>query len=41
MAIWFNIVEGSRNYVFEDDNPPSTALRARIVSYALGGLRFI
>ena len=31
----FNVVERSGNYVFEDDNP-LTALRARVVSYALG-----
>ena len=30
----FNVVESSGNYVFEGDTPP--ALRARVVSYALG-----
>jgi hypothetical protein len=35
IAILFNVVERSGNYFFEDDNP-STALRARILSYALG-----
>ena len=34
------MVESSGNYVFEDDNPSSpTALRARIVSYALGAYK--
>jgi hypothetical protein len=34
----FNAVEGSGNYVFEDVNPspPPTAIRTRVVSYALG-----
>jgi hypothetical protein len=31
----FNVVERSGNYVFEDDNP-LTALKSRVVSYALG-----
>ena len=34
IAILFNIVERSENYVFEDCNPP-TALRARVVSCAI------
>jgi hypothetical protein len=32
--ILFDVVQRSRNYVFEDDTPP-TALRARVASYAL------
>ena len=35
LAILLNVVEGSRNYVFEYDNP-LTALRAKVVSYVLG-----
>ena len=35
IAILFNVVEMSGNYVFEDDTPP-TAITARVVSYALG-----
>jgi hypothetical protein len=35
IAILFNVVERSRNYVFEDDNS-LTALGARAVSYTLG-----
>ena len=38
MAIFFNVVENSGNYVFEDDNP-LRALRARVVSYALGAYK--
>jgi hypothetical protein len=34
IAILFNVVEKSGNYIFEDDIPP-TALSARVVSYAL------
>jgi hypothetical protein len=34
----FNVVESSGNYVFEDNNP-LRALRARIVSYALGAYK--
>ena len=40
ISILFSIVERSRDYVFEDDNPPPpTALRARVVSYALGAFK--
>ena len=35
IAILFNVVESSINYVFEDEKPPKS-LRARVVSYALG-----
>ena len=35
IAILFNVVEKSRNYVLEDKTPP-TALNARVVSSALG-----
>jgi hypothetical protein len=35
IAIFYNVVERSGNYVFEEDTPP-TALRKRVVSYALG-----
>ena len=35
IAILFNVTESSGNYVFENNNPP-TSLRARVVSYALG-----
>ena len=38
MAILFNIVERSGNYVFEDYNPPPIALMTRVVSYTLGGI---
>ena len=31
----FKVVERSGNYIFEDDTSP-TALRERVVSYALG-----
>jgi hypothetical protein len=40
IAIFFNVVVSSGNYFFEDDNP-LTALKARIVSYALGHIRFL
>jgi hypothetical protein len=40
IAILFNLVERSGNYVFEDDNP-LTALRSRLVRYALGHIRFL
>ena len=36
IAILFNVVEKSGNYVFEDDNSPPIALMTRAVSYALG-----
>jgi len=36
--IWFKVVEKSKNYVFENENPP-TALRTRVVSYALGAYK--
>ena len=35
IAILFNVVERSGNYIFELDIPP-TVFRARVVSYALG-----
>jgi hypothetical protein len=35
IVILFNIVERFGNYILNDDTPP-TALRARVVSYALG-----
>ena len=35
IAILFNVVEKSGNYIFGDDTPP-TALRVRVVIYALG-----
>jgi hypothetical protein len=40
IAILFNVVEWSGNYVFEVDNP-SIALRSRVVSYALGHIRLL
>jgi hypothetical protein len=40
IAFLLNIVERSRNYIFEDDTP-STALKTRVVSYALGALRYL
>jgi hypothetical protein len=39
IAIFFNVVERSRNYIFEDDTP-STDLRARVGSYALKAYNF-
>jgi hypothetical protein len=33
IAIFFNVVKKSGNYVFEDDTPP-TAFSARVISYA-------
>ena len=38
IAILFKVVERSGNYIFEDDTPP-TALRVRVVSYALGAYK--
>jgi hypothetical protein len=38
IAILFILVEGSGNYVFEEDTPAPTALRAMVVSYAQGGV---
>ena len=35
IAILFNIIESSKNYVFEDNKPPGP-LRTRVVIYALG-----
>ena len=35
IAILFNVVESSGNYMFEQDNPP-TVFRARVISSALG-----
>jgi hypothetical protein len=35
VAILFNVVESSRNQVFEDDNH-TKPLRSKVVSYALG-----
>jgi hypothetical protein len=40
IAILFNVVGRSGNYIFELDNPP-TVFRARVVSYALGHIRFL
>jgi hypothetical protein len=40
IAFLLNIAERSGNYIFEDDTPP-TALRARVVSYALGHISFL
>ena len=37
-VILFNVIDRSGNYIVEDDNPP-TALRANVVSYALGAYR--
>ena len=39
IAILFDVVKKSGNYVFEDDTPP-TALKARVVSYSLGVYKF-
>ena len=38
IAILFNVVESSGNYVFKDDKPPR-APRAKVVSYALGAYK--
>ena len=38
IAILFNVVESSGNYVFENDQP-SIPLRARVVSYSLGSYK--
>ena len=38
IAILFEAVKKFGNYVFEDDTPP-TALRARVISYALGAYK--
>jgi hypothetical protein len=38
IAIFFKVVEMSGNYIFEDDTP-LTALRVRVVSYALGAYK--
>ena len=38
MTILINVVERSRNCVFENDNVP-TALKARVLSYALGAYK--
>jgi hypothetical protein len=38
IAILFKVVDRSGNYVFEDDRP-LTALRTRVVSYALGAYK--
>jgi hypothetical protein len=40
IAILFNLVESSGNYVFKDDKPPR-APRAKVVSSALGHIRFL
>jgi hypothetical protein len=40
IAIVFKVVERSGNYVFGEEIPP-TALRASVVSYALGDIRFL
>ena len=39
IGILFSVVKRSKNYVFDDDIPP--AIRARVVSYALGAYVFI
>jgi hypothetical protein len=40
---FFNVIESSGNYVLEDDKPsPSpTALRERVISYALGAYKVL
>jgi hypothetical protein len=38
IAISFNLVESSENWIFEDDSP-FTALRARVVIYDLGAYK--
>ena len=38
IAILFNIVERSGNYVFEDESSLPTALRAKAGSYVLGAV---
>jgi hypothetical protein len=40
IAILFNIVESSGNYVFKDDKPPR-APRAKVVVYALGAYKIL
>ena len=40
IAILFNVVEKSENYVFGDDTAP-TALSARVVSYAMGAYKVL
>jgi hypothetical protein len=35
MAIFFNVVESSGNYIFEQGTPPRI-FRARVISYAKG-----
>jgi hypothetical protein len=35
IAILFNVVENSGNYVFKDEKPPRTP-RAKVVSYTMG-----
>jgi hypothetical protein len=41
VIILFSVVERSGYSIFEDDNrPPPTALRARVVSYAMGAYKF-
>jgi hypothetical protein len=40
IAIFFNVVERSENYVFEDDTPlPPRTLSARVISYVLGAYK--
>jgi hypothetical protein len=38
IAILFNVVESSGNYVFKDDSSPRSP-RAKVVSYALGAYK--
>ena len=40
-VILFNVIDRSGNYVFQDDTLPPAELRARVVSYVLGQIRFI
>jgi hypothetical protein len=40
IGILFNVIENSGYCVFEDDKPIKL-LRARVVSYALGHIRFL
>ena len=39
ITILFNVVKKFGNYVFEED--PPAAIRVKVLSYALGGVRFL
>jgi hypothetical protein len=39
IAILINAVESSGNYIFQKDTPPSTVIRARVITYALGAYK--